>query len=146
VQASKGEGRSGRVVKAGMTYPAGEHLSAQLSADTWRKLVDYARGRGLEPRTLESLRPSGVFLTLMGIEMQRLGVTEEGVDMNLYRRALADGKPVQGLSCWWGRRIWWGRRGCWPGRERGACRSRRWTRSGAMPIGSAARGLFRSAS
>jgi hypothetical protein len=39
-----------------------------------------------------------VFLTLLGIEMQRLGVTEEGVDMNLYRRALADGKPVQGLE------------------------------------------------
>ncbi|NVK40211.1 MAG: TraB/GumN family protein [Oceanospirillaceae bacterium] len=78
--------------------PQGGRLSGRVSADTWRLLSDFARSRGLAPEMLDVLRPGGVMLTLLGVEMARLGATEEGVDLRLYRRAAVDGKPSSGLE------------------------------------------------
>ncbi|MCP8688782.1 TraB/GumN family protein [Marinobacterium sedimentorum] len=86
------------LIAQGMLYAEGGRLSDQLSESSWQRLEHYAVSRGLAPQMLQSLRPSGVFLTLLGIEMVRLGATEAGVDMRLYRQALDDGKPVIGLE------------------------------------------------
>nr|WP_158651867.1 TraB/GumN family protein [Marinobacterium profundum] len=85
-------------IAQGMVYGDGGKLSEHLAESTWQRLERYAASRGLAPQMLQPLRPSGVFLTLLGIEMMRLGATEEGVDMRLYRQALEDGKPVIGLE------------------------------------------------
>ncbi|WP_083928507.1 TraB/GumN family protein [Marinobacterium rhizophilum] len=81
-----------------MVYPSGSRLSDHLSNTTWLQLQRYAQSRGVSAQVLQPLRPSGVFLTLLGVEMVRLGATEEGVDMRLYRQALDDGKPILGLE------------------------------------------------
>ncbi|ANG65283.1 hypothetical protein A8C75_14235 [Marinobacterium aestuarii] len=86
------------LIAQGMVYADGGSLSEHVSESTWQRLERYAVSHGLAPQMLQPLRPSGVFLTLLGIEMMRLGATEEGVDMRLYRQALDDGKPVIGLE------------------------------------------------
>ncbi|UTW12623.1 TraB/GumN family protein [Marinobacterium rhizophilum] len=82
----------------GLLSADGTVLSDRLSDSTWQRLVRYAGSRGLAPPMLQPLRPAGVFLTLLGMEMLRLGATEEGVDMQLYRRATRDAKPVRALE------------------------------------------------
>ncbi len=86
------------LIAEGLVYADGRRLSEQLSPATWKRLEQFAGSRGLASGLLQSLRPSGAFLTLLGIELVRLGATEEGVDMQLYRRARLDAKQVLGLE------------------------------------------------
>ncbi|GGO87286.1 hypothetical protein GCM10011348_40120 [Marinobacterium nitratireducens] len=78
--------------------PDGQRISDRVTPGTWEALSDFARSRGLAPEMLDMLRPGGVVLTLLGVEMARLGATEEGVDLQLYRRAAVDEKPTSGLE------------------------------------------------
>lgn len=81
-----------------LRLPEGQRLSRQVSDATWQRLARHLRSRGLAPELFDGLRPGGVVLTLLGVEMTRLGATEEGVDLRLYRRAARDGKPTTGLE------------------------------------------------
>lgn len=81
-----------------MRYGEGDSLPAHLTTGTWQALLQFSEARGISASRLERLRPGGLFLTLQTLEMTRLGATEDGVDVQLYRRALQDGKPVTGLE------------------------------------------------
>lgn len=81
-----------------MRYPGGQRLSQFVSAETYAALEAYGKSLGLPPGVFEFMRPSGVAITLLALELRRAGITQSGVDMIFFRQAQQAGKPVSGLE------------------------------------------------
>lgn len=86
------------VLELGM-QPEGQSLEQQLGADSYAKVSARARELGVEPMLLNKLRPWFAGLTLVQIQMMKLGLDpNSGVELRLVSRATADKKPVAGLE------------------------------------------------
>jgi uncharacterized protein YbaP (TraB family) len=81
-----------------LTYPPGESLRGHLSAETYAALEAHCRERGIPVATLNQFKPPLVSLSLSVLELQRLGLSQPGVDEFFYRRAVADAKPIDTLE------------------------------------------------
>ena len=79
-------------------YPDGATLDQVLRPDTWRMLADYCRKAGLQLEALKRLRPPLLALALLGVELQRHGVDQGGVDLYFHEKALADRKRIVALE------------------------------------------------
>ncbi len=79
-------------------YLDGTTLGQVLGSETWRMLVDYCRRAGLQLEALERLKPPLLAITLLGVELQRHGVDQGGVDLYYHEKALADGKRIAALE------------------------------------------------
>ncbi|AKJ65697.1 TraB/GumN family protein [Kiritimatiella glycovorans] len=79
-------------------YQDGTTLQEALSAKSWKTLKRYCHSADIPPASLQALKPWMAVLTLMQLELQRLGVDQEGVDMHFYRRAVEEGKQVGRLE------------------------------------------------
>ncbi|RME67153.1 MAG: TraB/GumN family protein [Verrucomicrobia bacterium] len=76
----------------------GETLRALLSPEVYAKLEAHCQKAGLALAAMEGFKPALVVITLAVVELQKVGIAEEGVDMHYYNRAQADGKAVRGLE------------------------------------------------
>lgn len=81
-----------------MSYQDGRLLNQVISAGLYQQLNDFLTSRGMPPHLLLSMKPAGVMITMLGIELQRLGITESGADVYYFNKARDANKPVLGLE------------------------------------------------
>jgi uncharacterized protein YbaP (TraB family) len=80
-------------------YTDGTTLDRVLSPAIYRELSDYCNRAGVPIAQLRSFKPFMVILTLVSVELEKMGVSSQaGVDHFFYSKALADGKPTAGLE------------------------------------------------
>jgi uncharacterized protein len=80
-------------------YTDGTTLDKVLSAATYSQLEAACAKAGIPLAQLNSFKPFMVFLTLLGLEFQKIGISSEaGVDLYYFNKAGADGKRVDGLE------------------------------------------------
>jgi uncharacterized protein YbaP (TraB family) len=78
--------------------PEGDSLREVLGAD-YDTINERARGAGLDLALLDRFAPWFVAVTLLQLELAKRGFSPElGVEQLLATRAVADGKPIQGLE------------------------------------------------
>jgi uncharacterized protein YbaP (TraB family) len=78
--------------------PEGESLRGVLGAD-YDAINERAREAGLDLALLDRFAPWFVAVTLLQLELAKRGFSPElGVEQMLAARAVADGKPIQGLE------------------------------------------------
>lgn len=81
-----------------MTLPRGRTLEDVLSTEAYGALQAYAEEHGIPLQGLQRFKPAMVILSLIGLELERLGVAAEGVDSFMYRKARRDGKALAELE------------------------------------------------
>ena len=81
-----------------MTYTNDKNLRSTLSAKAYAALESYCKSRGIPLANMSQFRPQMVILALLGVELQRLGMIDTGVDKHFYQRAIKDNKPKQFLE------------------------------------------------
>ncbi len=77
-----------------MMFPDGKSLKDVLRTDVYEQLEAFSSARGVPMVMLKKMRPAMVIITLTFMELQRLGMTDTGVDHYYYQRALADKKML----------------------------------------------------
>jgi len=83
---------------AGLIHRDGRSLQDDLSPQAYEELKAYCEKAGLQITALHQMKPPLVVLTLVSYELQKLGVTQNGVDHFYYARAKAEGKRTEGLE------------------------------------------------
>lgn len=79
--------------------PAGQSLQQQLGQPTYEKLEARARDVGVDPALLNRLRPWFAGMTLMQLQLMKMGLAPSaGVEQRFTTRAAADKKPIHGLE------------------------------------------------
>ncbi len=81
-----------------LMYGGGSDLKDVLKADTYKRLEAYAQKRNIPMETFARMKPPLVAITVMGIELQRLGMASQGVDTYFYERAKQKGMAVGWLE------------------------------------------------
>jgi uncharacterized protein YbaP (TraB family) len=79
-------------------YGPGQSLDAAIDAEAWRRIQDYCAKTGLPTANVSRMKPWLFIVMVSAMEMQKLGVTQEGADVIYFKRAKADGKPVGSLE------------------------------------------------
>lgn len=96
--AASGPELTSRMSQLGM-YSADTSLEANIGKETWEKVKDWSKKRGLEASSLNRFRPWFVALMITSMEYAALGAKpDRGVDSYFEARAKKDGKPAQGLE------------------------------------------------
>ena len=73
-------------------------LKTVLSEQAYAALAEQCAQNGLSIEALDKMKPFMVIMVLLLQELSALGVSEEGVDMYFYKRALNDKKQFQALE------------------------------------------------
>jgi uncharacterized protein len=81
-----------------MLLPQGENLQQYLKPDTYQKLQQYVQQQKLNMNQFSGFKPSMLAITLTMLELQKMGVGDQGVDEHFYTRAIQQGKSVQALE------------------------------------------------
>lgn len=81
-----------------MVYADGTGLKDHLSAEVYESLTRFCDSIGFPLSSLNSFKPEMVMLTLELMDLQMLGISEEGVDMYFYRQNQQDKKKVLQLE------------------------------------------------
>ena len=88
----------GMQLMAKAAYTDGRSLKTVLSPDAYQALADQGKKSGLPIEILNGIKP-GLALTMLTMqELNKLGVSQEGVDMHYYGKAVQDDKPVKSLE------------------------------------------------
>lgn len=77
-----------------LSYKDGETLQSSLKADIYKRLVSYCQSIGLPIERLQNLKPGIVSMSLILLELQRLGLAGSGVDNYFHHLAARDNKPI----------------------------------------------------
>jgi uncharacterized protein YbaP (TraB family) len=85
------------IIKKGF-YTDELSLDKVLSPRTYDFLKKYCEASGIPVLSLNKLKPSMVVLTLLGLELQKLGVNQTGVDHYFHHMATTEGKKIEGLE------------------------------------------------
>ena len=85
------------IVRKGI-YNDGLSLDKVLSHKTYDILRRYCESLGIPVSSLNKLKPSLVVLTLLGLELQKMGVDQTGVDSYFHHKATMEGKKAEGLE------------------------------------------------
>jgi uncharacterized protein YbaP (TraB family) len=79
--------------------PNGETLESQLGASTYAKVSEQARAIGIEPMMLNRFRPWLAALTLVQLQLVKMGLDPSaGVEQRFVARAATDRKEITGLE------------------------------------------------
>jgi uncharacterized protein len=79
--------------------PEGRTLQQQLGPKVYEQFVTKTRALGVEPAMLDRFQPWFAAITLVQLQLMKLGFDpESGVEKRLTRRAAGDGKKIQGLE------------------------------------------------
>lgn len=81
-----------------MTYPNGRNLSDVLSPATYKALQQQCVAMGIPIENFQTFKPAMVVVTLLYVELRRLGIAEQGVDKIFHQRAKQDGKMLVSLE------------------------------------------------
>jgi uncharacterized protein YbaP (TraB family) len=79
-------------------YEDGSSIDRHLSAKTYEELRAFCEANGIPLQALSQLRPSMLMAALTVMELNRLGVSRQGVDQFFFGLANRDGKAVEGLE------------------------------------------------
>jgi len=79
--------------------PEGRTLQQQLGPKVYEQFTAKTRALGVEPAMLNGFQPWFAAITLVQVQLMKLGFDPEaGVEKRLTRRAADDGKKIQGLE------------------------------------------------
>jgi uncharacterized protein len=79
--------------------PEGRTLRQQLGPEAYQKFASKVQPLGVDPAALDPLRPWFAAITLVQVQMMKMGFdAESGVEKRLTRRAVKDNKPIRGLE------------------------------------------------
>tara|TARA_B000000460_G_scaffold220684_1_gene172352 strand:- start:9434 stop:10294 length:861 start_codon:yes stop_codon:yes gene_type:complete len=81
-----------------LTYQKGERLTDALSQTTITSLTAHLEKRGLTLQQFNHFKPAMMSMTLSMVELQRMGLTSEGVDKHFHHKASLEGKPIAWLE------------------------------------------------
>jgi uncharacterized protein YbaP (TraB family) len=79
-------------------YTDGSTIENHLSPQTYSLLNEYCVSKGIPLAAIKQFKPSIVVVTITVMELAKLGVTAEGVDLFFYQLAARDNKTVEGLE------------------------------------------------
>ncbi len=79
-------------------YGDGRTLDQVLSRKAYMTLMGYSEKIGVPIARLHPFKPSIAVAALHRVELRRNGMTEDGVDLHFYNKAVADGKATRGLA------------------------------------------------
>ena len=79
-------------------YADGSTVDKHLSAQTYGELSAYCEANGIPLEALKQFKPSMLMVTLTVMELMKLGVAQQGVDLFFYGLANKDKKIVEGLE------------------------------------------------
>jgi uncharacterized protein YbaP (TraB family) len=79
-------------------YTDGTTIDKVISTETYSLLEEYCAGIGIPMSAIMQYKPSMIMLTLVAMKLQKLGVTEEGVDKFFYKKATTDEKNIEGFE------------------------------------------------
>lgn len=79
-------------------YTDGTTLADHLTTETFDRLEDYCRTNQVPIALVSRMKPPIATMTLMMLKMAEFGVSTEGVDTHLFRRASQDHKPTGELE------------------------------------------------
>ncbi|MCV6611733.1 MAG: TraB/GumN family protein [Amphritea sp.] len=86
------------MMQQALRYPQGDSLKRYISEPLYQKLLARWQSMGLPPQLMASFRPGGIAMTMTMMELQRIGVTAQGIDEFFHQQAVGDRKPVAGLE------------------------------------------------
>jgi uncharacterized protein YbaP (TraB family) len=79
--------------------PEGQTLESQLGAAAYAKVSEYARSIGVEPMLLNRFKPWLAALTLVQLQLMKLGLDPNaGIEQRFAARASQDKKEIRGLE------------------------------------------------
>jgi uncharacterized protein YbaP (TraB family) len=79
--------------------PEGQTLQQQLGPQIYERFATQSRALGIEPTMLNNFRPWFAAITLVQLQLMKMGFDpESGVEKRLTARAAVDHKPIQGLE------------------------------------------------
>jgi len=87
-----------QALMAKSTYSDGRTLEKVLSTEAYEQLGKYCTKSGLPLASMNQYKPSILMIILLGLELQKLGVNQEGIDAFYHGKATTDKKPVEGLE------------------------------------------------
>jgi uncharacterized protein YbaP (TraB family) len=79
-------------------YPDGSTVDKHLSAETYRMLDEYCAANSIPLSNFKQFKPSIIVMTIVVIELSKLGAAQDGVDMFFYQSAVRDNKKIAGLE------------------------------------------------
>lgn len=79
-------------------YTDGSSLDTKLSPEAWKLARDWCAKAGLPPAQVRLFKPWMLMMTIMGVELQRLSFTPEGVDVQYQRKAASARKRTGQLE------------------------------------------------
>ena len=83
----------GKIMSRAM-LPDDQTLADLLSEETYADLQKYCDETGVPLPMFERLRPSLLIITLLSLELQKLGINQEGIDMHFYGMGKDDEKSM----------------------------------------------------
>lgn len=81
-----------------MSLPSGQILADQLSPQAYSGLIHYAAKNGIDTGHWQRFKPQMVCLMISLQELNKLGLTAQGVEQYLGDKALLDGKTITELE------------------------------------------------
>lgn len=88
----------GEIISQRGMYQDGRTLKDAVDAATWKLVEDYCTTTGLPVAQASRMKPWLFTIMIAAMELQKLGVSQEGADALFFKRAQKDGKPVAGLE------------------------------------------------
>jgi len=79
-------------------YADGSTVAEHLSAATYEELRAYCEANGIPLASLQGFRPSMLMIMLTLVELMKMEVTQQGVDVFFHELAKKDKKAVEGLE------------------------------------------------
>jgi uncharacterized protein YbaP (TraB family) len=87
-----------QIIMARGLYDPGQTLGFAVNADAWKKIEAYCAKAGLPIANVSRMKPWLFVFMVTGLELQKMGVNQEGADISFFKRAKADGKPAIALE------------------------------------------------
>jgi uncharacterized protein len=79
-------------------YTDGSTVDKHLSAEVYKLLNEHCLSNGIPIDQLKQFKPQIIAVLMDAMELAKLGVSQEGVDMFFYKSASKDNKAVEGLE------------------------------------------------
>ncbi|MBN1905383.1 MAG: TraB/GumN family protein [Deltaproteobacteria bacterium] len=79
-------------------YTDGTTVDMHLSADVYKLLNEHCLSNGIPIEQLKMFKPQIIAVLMDAMELAKLGVAQDGVDMFFYKAASKDNKAVEGLE------------------------------------------------
>ena len=79
-------------------YTDGSTINMHLAPQVYNMLSSYCASNSVPIEALKTFKPSIVAVTLTSMELMKLGVTQEGADLFLHKRATKDKKAIGKLE------------------------------------------------